>query len=157
MNYLFRNIFIFLLCVCPLFAAAQKIHLSCEKSVHNFGTIPENGGNVSHIFVLKNESKVPFHITSVVTSCGCTTSEYPKEAIAAGDTACIKISFNPKKRPGAFMKLIRVYGNNRSAPIAAAIPATLYTTAGTPTRCASGHNRMGTGKWQKQHQLDKKI
>ena len=116
MNYLFRNIFIFLLCVCPLFAAAQKIHLSCEKSVHNFGTIPENGGNVSHIFVLKNESKVPFHITSVVTSCGCTTSEYPKEAFAAGDTACIKISFNPKKRPGAFMKLIRVYGNNSTSP-----------------------------------------
>ena len=39
-----------------------------------------------------------------------------KEDIAVGDTARVKVNFNPKNRPGTFMKLVRVYTNNSNNP-----------------------------------------
>ena len=74
-------------------ASAQKAVITCEKSVHNFGEIQEADGKVSH------------------TSCGCTTPEWTKEPIQAGKEGEVKVTFDPKNRPGNFMKTIRLYGN----------------------------------------------
>jgi hypothetical protein len=110
----FACFFIFL--ASSAFAAAQNTYISCDKSVHNFGIVAEDGGNVTHQFLLINKGKESFKISGVSTSCGCTTSEYSKEDIAVGDTARVKVNFNPKNRPGTFMKLVRVYTNNSNNP-----------------------------------------
>ena len=116
MKNILRFACFFMFFLSSAFVAAQNTYISCEKGVHNFGTIAENGGNVSHQFLLINKGKEPFKISGISTSCGCTTSEYSKEAIAVGDTARVKVTFNPKNRPGTFMKIVRVYTNNSTNP-----------------------------------------
>ena len=92
-------------------AQAQKAVITCEKTVHNFGEIKEADGKVSHTFVVKNEGTAPLVISNVTASCGCTTPEWTKEPIPAGKTGEVKVTFDPKNRPGNFMKTIRLYGN----------------------------------------------
>lgn len=92
-------------------ATAQKAVITCEKTVHNFGEIKEADGKVSHTFVVKNEGTAPLVISNVTASCGCTTPEWTKEPIPAGKTGEVKVTFDPKNRPGNFMKTIRLYGN----------------------------------------------
>ncbi len=116
MKYILHIVCFLISIVSPAFVSAQNTYISCEKSVHNFGTIAENGGKVSHQFLLINKGKAPLIVSGVSTSCGCTTSDYPRKAVAAGDTARIKITFDPKNRPGTFMKLVRVYTKNSTTP-----------------------------------------
>ena len=92
-------------------ASAQKAVITCEKSVHNFGEIQEADGKVSHTFIVKNEGTAPLVISNVTASCGCTTPEWTKEPIQAGKEGEVKVTFDPKNRPGNFMKTIRLYGN----------------------------------------------
>lgn len=92
-------------------AFAQKAVITCEKTVHNFGEIKEADGKVSHTFVVKNEGTIPLVISNVTASCGCTTPDWTKEPIPAGKTGEVKVTFDPKNRPGNFMKTIRLYGN----------------------------------------------
>ena len=92
-------------------ASAQKAVITCEKSVHNFGEIKEADGKVSHTFIVKNEGTAPLVISNVTASCGCTTPEWTKEPIQAGEEGEVKVTFNPKNRPGNFMKTVRLYGN----------------------------------------------
>lgn len=92
-------------------ASAQKAVITCEKTVHNFGEIKESDGKVSHTFVVKNEGTTPLVISNVTASCGCTTPDWTKEPIPAGKTGEVKVTFDPKNRPGNFMKTIRLYGN----------------------------------------------
>lgn len=92
-------------------AQAQKAVITCEKTVHNFGEIKEADGKVSHTFVVKNEGTTPLVISNVTASCGCTTPDWTKEPIPAGKTGEVKVTFDPKNRPGNFMKTIRLYGN----------------------------------------------
>ena len=116
MKYLLRTVCFLIIIASSSIVVAQNTYISCEKSVHNFGTIAENGGKVSHQFLLINKGKAPLIVSGVSTSCGCTTSDYPRKAVAAGDTARIKITFDPKNRPGTFMKMIRVYTKNSTTP-----------------------------------------
>ena len=53
-------------------------------------------------------------LTRVIASCGCTTPEWTKEPIAPGKTGDIKITYNPKDRPGPFVKTISVYSNGKN-------------------------------------------
>lgn len=116
MKYILRLVCFFIFIAASAIVSAQNTYISCEKSVHNFGTIAENGGKVSHQFLLMNKGKAPFTVSGVSTSCGCTTSDYPKQAVAVGDTARIKVTFDPRKRPGTFMKIVRVYTVNSTTP-----------------------------------------
>lgn len=45
-------------------------------------------------FNFKNTGKVPLVITNATSSCGCTVPEYPKEAIAPGESGAIKVVYN---------------------------------------------------------------
>lgn len=78
---------------------------------YNFGTIEEEAGKVSCVFEFKNTGNEPLVISNVRVSCGCTVPEYPKDPILPGGTGNIKITFNPKGRPGDFSKGIYVYTN----------------------------------------------
>lgn len=96
-----------------LATAQKKAVISADKTVHDFGTIAENGGKVSHTFIIKNTGDAPLVITRVIASCGCTTPEWTKEPIAAGKTGEIKVTYNPAGRPEPFSKTISVYSNGK--------------------------------------------
>ena len=83
-------------------------------TVFSFGEIEEAEGMVQHRFLLRNNSSQAFCITAVTTSCGCTTAEYPREAIEPGDTVAVVVTFNPEGRRGKFRQRIQVHTTSDS-------------------------------------------
>lgn len=94
--------------------AQQNAVIAADNATHDFGQIKEADGDVTHTFEIKNDGAQPLVITRVIASCGCTTPEWPKEPIAAGQKGTIKITFDPKNRPGPFTKSISVYSNGKT-------------------------------------------
>lgn len=107
-------IFMAILLATGMASAEKKAVISAEETSHDFGQIKEADGKVTHTFVIKNTGDAPLVITRVIASCGCTTPEWTKEPIAPNATGEIKITFNPKGRPGPFNKTISVYSNGKT-------------------------------------------
>lgn len=85
-----------------------------EKSV-DFGDIVQ-GAKVEHTFTLTNSGTVPLVISNVAATCGCTIPSWPKEPIAPGKSAEIKVSFNSAGKMGKQNSVVRIY-SNASEPI----------------------------------------
>ena len=79
-----------------------------DETIHDFGNIKESRGNVSATFILTNNSKRPFLIPHVTTSCGCTAPEWTRSPIEPGKTGKVTATFNPKGRLGPFEKSITI-------------------------------------------------
>lgn len=80
----------------------------------NVGEIPQ--GKPKNIeFQFKNEGKSEILITSVRASCGCTASDYTKEAIAPGKTGIIKAIYNAAA-VGSFTKTVTVTTTAEETP-----------------------------------------
>jgi hypothetical protein len=94
--------------------AENKAVIEAKEATYDFGVIQEDNGTVTHTFTISNSGDMPLVVTRVIASCGCTTPEWTKEPIAPGKTGEIKITFNPKGRPGPFVKTISVYSNGKS-------------------------------------------
>jgi hypothetical protein len=76
--------------------------LEFDKETHDYGTI-KNASDGTCEFRFKNTGKEPILITNAKGSCGCTVPEYPKEPIAPGKSAAIKVTYDTK-RTGAINK-----------------------------------------------------
>lgn len=110
-----RLLFLFLTII-PLLAFSQKAKIDFEKTAHDFGIISETGGPAVYDFVFKNTGDAPLILNSVRASCGCTTPSWSRQPIAPGETGSIKVSFDPRHRPGRFNKSITV-NSNASTPV----------------------------------------
>jgi hypothetical protein len=93
-----------------VFAVAQN-GIVFKETVHDFGTISDKGGPVTHEFELTNNHPTTLVITDVKTSCGCTTPGWTKEPIEPGKTGSIKVTFNPAGYNSRFTKTITVHSN----------------------------------------------
>ncbi|WP_320053654.1 DUF1573 domain-containing protein [uncultured Acetobacteroides sp.] len=93
------------------FGQAAKPVINFTKTTHDFGQIEEKGGPVSYSFAFSNTGRVPLILTNVVSSCGCTTPEWPKAPILPGKKGVIKVTFDPMNRPGPIDKTITVSSN----------------------------------------------
>lgn len=115
----------FILCCILLFAAytaAQNgARIGADELTYNFGTIAEADGPASHTFVVKNTGDDPLVITRVTASCGCTRPEWTREPIAPGKTGNVKVTYNPKGRPGPFYKTISIFSNGKKGSFSLAI------------------------------------
>lgn len=97
-------------------AAAQDdaaASLTVSEESHDFGKIQEDGGKVSHAFVIKNEGTQPLVITRVIASCGCTSPSWTTEPIAPGKTGEVLVTYDPQGRPGPFAKTVSIYSNGK--------------------------------------------
>lgn len=92
-------------------AQTAKSRMTFEKVQHNFGTFKEELGVQTVAFNFKNEGTVPLILNNVQASCGCTTPEWTREPVAPGAKGIIKVSYDPRNRPGVFNKTIRVTSN----------------------------------------------
>ena len=88
-----------------------KIEL--DKIEHDFGTINE-GDIVETVFIVKNTGDSDLIIADAKGSCGCTVPEPPKEPIAPGQSAPIKVSFNSSGKPGQQNKTVTLTTNTES-------------------------------------------
>lgn len=87
----------------------QGAKIEFAKETHDYGTIA-HGSDGTCVFEFKNTGNSELIITNAKGSCGCTVPEWPKEPIAPGATASIKVSYDTK-RPGAISKNVTIFSN----------------------------------------------
>ena len=88
-------------------AAADAIVLG--ETQFDFGKIPQ-GKPVTHVFTFTNTGKTPLSLENVQASCGCTTPEWSKDAVAPGETSKITVGYNAANE-GQFTKTITITYN----------------------------------------------
>ena len=66
---------------------------------------------------IQNESDGPMVILRHVTSCGCTTVNYDRRPIAAGESIIIDFEFNSRGEVGWQMKLMEFYFAEKDTPL----------------------------------------
>ncbi|WP_435263638.1 DUF1573 domain-containing protein [Tenacibaculum sp. nBUS_03] len=84
-----------------------------DKEVYDFGKVAE-GDIVETTFVITNTGKSDLVITDAKATCGCTVPIWPKEAIAPGKTADIKVSFNTNGKPNKQSKSVTLSTNTEN-------------------------------------------
>lgn len=92
-------------CAVPDAAAQGKTVFT--PSSHNFGDIQE-GTKARHVFTFTNEGNRPVAIRNVEVSCGCTTPEFTRTAVAPGETGQVTVVYDSQGRPGPFRRSVRV-------------------------------------------------
>ncbi|WP_102406893.1 DUF1573 domain-containing protein [Parabacteroides bouchesdurhonensis] len=118
-----------------LFATAEaqnNAKINADELTYNFGNIAEADGLASHVFTIKNTGEGPLVITRVTASCGCTQPEWTKEPIAAGKSGEVKVTYNPKGRPGPFYKTISIFSNGKKGSYTLAIKGNVTPKPATP-------------------------
>ncbi len=112
-------------------AQTSKSRIAFEKLQHNFGTFKEELGIQTVAFNFKNDGTAPLILNNVQASCGCTTPEWTREPVAPGAKGLIKVSYDPRNRPGVFNKTIRVSSNAENADVVLTIQGEVTPRART--------------------------
>ena len=110
---------IFLFCLSCVFSAAQNSGPSIrfENTSHDFGTIIEANGSVTHTFEFTNNGSAALIVQNVKASCGCTTPDWTREPIEPGGKGKVTAEFDPSNRPGAFNKSLTIVSNANSQQV----------------------------------------
>ena len=95
----------------PMLALGQRAKVEWQEKSHDFGTIAERGGRVSHEFAFTNRGDAPLIIRHVDSDCGCAAVRWPQRPVAPGEEGRIVVTFNPQGREGKFLKRIMIYTN----------------------------------------------
>lgn len=91
-------------------AIQKEFSITQNDSTYDFGKVKENSA-VSTTFTWKNNGRKPMAIKDVVTSCGCTSSNWDKKPILPGKTFSIAAIYNAAS-VGSFYKTITVILSN---------------------------------------------
>lgn len=92
-------------------ARGKQAKIKFTEYRYDFGNVAENGGSVSHDFQFTNTGDGNLIIIDATATCGCTRPQYPEKPIAPGKTGVIKVTYNPKHRPGAIDRTVTVKTN----------------------------------------------
>ena len=92
---------------------AEKVltpNIEMLETSYDFGEMLQ-GESVTHDFILKNTGGADLIITAAKGSCGCTVPEWPKNPIANGEEAVIKVTFNSAGKSGKQNKTVTLVSN----------------------------------------------
>jgi hypothetical protein len=145
-----RLIFLTLILTGSLCEAQQVKPLRSQEEIHDFGYVDQEAGPVNYSFQFANVSNRPVKILNVQASCGCTTPDWTKDAVAPGSTGFIQASFNPKGRPGYFNKSLTITTDFDSNPLVLQIKGQVSTgemNVATEFRSVSGSWRLKTSSF----------
>lgn len=88
--------------------------ITIDKEVHDYGTI-DKGANGECEFTVTNTGNQPLIISNCKGSCGCTVPSCPKEPIAPGASAKIKVKYDTN-RVGPINKSVTITSNATNEP-----------------------------------------
>ncbi|MGA3007421.1 MAG: DUF1573 domain-containing protein [Opitutaceae bacterium] len=105
--------------VLPLFLVAKLEAGALTWKTENISVDAIEGqkNKVKEDFPFTNTSNHPVTITSVRTSCGCTTAALDKKTYAAGEKGTIAVSFDVAERTGLQEKDIMVTTDEANQPV----------------------------------------
>jgi archaellum component FlaG (FlaF/FlaG flagellin family) len=95
--------------------SAAADFLVIKETSHDFGKIPQ-GKPVYYTFEITNTGKEPLKLENVQASCGCTTPEWNREAIAPGTTDKIRVGYNAANE-GYFEKPVTITYNGSQSKV----------------------------------------
>ena len=90
--------------------------ITFEKLSHDYGTVTMDASGLTD-FKFKNTGTEPLILSNVITTCGCTVPEWPKEPVLPGKTGVIKINYTRMKTPGVINKQVKVISNAKNGDI----------------------------------------
>lgn len=91
-----------------------KEKITWVADVMDMGEIPQ-GTPKEVVFEFTNTSNAPIVVKTVKASCGCTATDYSKNAIAPGAKGFVKAKYNAKKL-GSFTKSVTVITSESNSP-----------------------------------------
>lgn len=104
----------------------KQAAIKFDKEEHNFGTLLQ-GEVVTYSFHFTNTGNAPLIISEVGSSCGCTVGDYPREPIAPGKSAAIKVTYDSKGHHGFQSRTLTVMSNTNPAKTVLRIKGTVQT------------------------------
>ncbi len=123
-----------LLLLSATIVAQNGAEIKTDIQTYDFGIIAEADGLASHSFTIQNTGKDPLVITRITASCGCTQPEWTKAPIEPGKTGSVKISYNPKGRPGPFHKSIAIHSNAKNGRMNLYVKGNVTPKSKTPAQ-----------------------
>lgn len=103
-------------------SSGQTTQVSVSQTVLDFGSFPKDEKQ-ERSFVLTNTGKSLLVVQDIITSCGCTKVEYPKEPARPGETLEVKVTYEAEEA-GYFSKKITVYCNTENSPLRLTVKGT---------------------------------
>lgn len=99
--------------------------LVLQSNSYDFGRIIVDKGIVSHTFHFNNGGNIPFKLTNVRTTCGCTAPKWTNEWVAPGEEGSVTVDFDPTAKIGAFHKTIQIQSTASNANMFVTISGTI--------------------------------
>lgn len=112
-----RNVILLIFFLFPVTQIiSQSLNVHFDSYIWDFGYIKESDGKVMHNFSIRNDETNSVEIEQITTSCGCMAPFISKKVIPPGETATIKIEYDPSGRPGRFIKSaeIKIKGKSQT-------------------------------------------
>lgn len=98
---------------------ATNPKIGFDRLSHDFGEVPQFGGNVETTFTVKNTGGNELRIGELTTSCSCTTAKIEKTVIFPGGETLLKVTFNPnlhEEPTEKFKRTVFIPTNNPEKP-----------------------------------------
>jgi hypothetical protein len=99
--------------------ASSGPKIAFDRTIYDFGVIPQYGGVVSTTFSVTNEGVRMLTIGNITTSCSCTSAEISQTKIAPGDAAVLTVYFDPdfhEEPPEVFKRTVFIPTNDPATP-----------------------------------------
>ncbi|MDA1334877.1 MAG: DUF1573 domain-containing protein [bacterium] len=94
-------------------------HISFDRTIHDFGVIPQYGGIVETIFNINNNGNKVLEIGELTTSCSCTSAKISNSSIEPGDSALLTVVFDPdfhEEPLDVFKRTVFIPSNDQNTP-----------------------------------------
>ncbi len=101
-----------------------------DKVEYDFGMIEANA-KVETEFIVKNVGEADLLISSATATCGCTVPDYPKQPLKPGESAPIKVTFDPAGKSGMQSKTVTLTTNTENGKETFVIKANVKAGEGT--------------------------
>ena len=102
--------------------------IAFEKTDFNFGDLNQ-GEKAEHIFHFKNTGNTNLVLQNVLSTCGCTVPEWPREPIPADSIGEIKVVFDSSSKIGRQNKVITIRSNSKNGDYRLRISAMVLPAA----------------------------
>ena len=96
--------------------AAKAPRLLLNQTAVDFGRVSQNQATTREVTV-SNIGQSPLELRSVQGNCTCISTEVDKQVIKAGQSATVRISFNPQDRKGTQQKAVTIYSSDPKDPV----------------------------------------
>lgn len=96
--------------------AAKAPRLQVNPPALDFGRVKQNQVTVREVAVT-NTGQSLLELRSIQGNCTCIVTEVDRQTLKAGQSATIRIAFNPQDRKGTQQKLVTIYSNDPKDPV----------------------------------------